>query len=104
MLHWRKRKPDHKRAIGWFKTHMVSGEGIIVHTGLRVHYTELTDYSLPTSYIRGKTYLAHTCTKWLLSIQQPGDEKHTSKSEISWKMKYFLESCRLKPEREGKHA
>ncbi len=69
MRFWRNKKPSHERAMDWFKAHMVSGQGIIVHTKQPVPYPEVTGYFIPTLYQWGETELARTCTRWLLSIQ-----------------------------------
>jgi malonyl-CoA O-methyltransferase len=66
---WRKKPPSHARALDWFKTHMIPGKGIIVHTRQPVPYAEVTGYWIPTLYQWGEADLARTCTRWLMSIQ-----------------------------------
>lgn len=69
-----KRKPrvaSHERAMDWFKSHLVPGQGIIVHTRQPVPYPEVTGYWVPTLYNWGESELARACTRWLLSIQLP---------------------------------
>lgn len=71
-LPWRKPKaPSHARAMGWFRDHLVPGQGIIVHTRQPVPYAEVTGYYVPTLYDWGETELARGCMRWLLSVQQP---------------------------------
>ena len=71
MVLWKKKKPSYERALDWFKKHMVADKGIIVHTREPVPYPEVTGYYIPTLYNWGEKELARTCTRWLLSIQQP---------------------------------
>ena len=69
MMFWRKKKPSYERAMDWFKDHMVTDKGIIVHTKQPVPYAEVTGYFIPTLYQWGEKELARTCTRWLMSIQ-----------------------------------
>jgi len=55
--------------MDWFRQHMVTDQGIIVHTKEPVPYPEVTGYFIPTLYNWGERELARTCTRWLLSIQ-----------------------------------
>lgn len=71
MPFWRKKTPSHQQAMDWFKSHMVPGQGIIVHTKQPVPYPEVTGYFIPTLYQWGEVDLARTCTRWLMSIQLP---------------------------------
>lgn len=71
MFFRREKRPSHERALAWFRSNMVPGQGIIVHTKQPVPYPEVTGYWIPTLYQWGETGLARTCTRWLLSIQLP---------------------------------
>jgi malonyl-CoA O-methyltransferase len=68
---WKKKKPSHERAMNWFKSHMIPGQGIIVHTKQPVAYPEVTGYWIPTLYAWNEPELARACTRWLMSIQLP---------------------------------
>ena len=69
MFPWQRRRPSYDQALGWFRDHMVPGQGIIVHTKQPVPYPEVTGYYVPTLYEWGETELARACTRWLLAIQ-----------------------------------
>lgn len=68
-MFWKKKKSGTLRAMEWLKTHTVSGEGVIVHTKLPQAYPEVTGYFVPTLYQWGEKDLAHSFTRWLISIQ-----------------------------------
>lgn len=71
MLRFGKQKNSHDRALEWFRTNLVEGAGIIVHTKQPVPYAEVTGYFVPTLYQWGESELARRCTRWLLSVQLP---------------------------------
>ena len=60
---------SYRRALQWFRDHMVDGRAIIVHTKKPVPYPEVTGYFVPTLYRWNEQEAARACTRWLLSIQ-----------------------------------
>lgn len=64
-------KSSYESAIGWYRTHTVAGQGVIVHTRQAVAYPEVTGYYVPTLYQWGDIETARAWTRWLLSIQLP---------------------------------
>lgn len=69
MQWWRKKKPSYERARGWYRTHTVPDQGVIVHTKQPVAYPEVTGYYVPTLYDWGDLDTARAYIRWLLSIQ-----------------------------------
>lgn len=57
--------------MDWFKSNLVQGQGIIVHTRQPEPYPEVTGYFVPTLYEWGEDELARSCLRWLMSIQLP---------------------------------
>lgn len=58
-------------ALGWLSGHTAADGGVIVHTGRREPYPEVTGYLVPTLLDAGQFDLAVSFTRYLLKIQAP---------------------------------
>ncbi len=65
------KKTPLEKALGWVRSNVLPGRGIVIHSKSNQVTQEVTGYFIPTLYHAGEKELACALAKWVASVQRP---------------------------------
>jgi len=89
------KKTPLEKALGWVRSNIIPGRGIITHSKSNQVTQEVTGYFIPTLYHAGEKELACALAKWVASVQRPdgsfvGPDNHPYTFDTAQVIRGFL--------------